>query len=158
MDEATLVTSNLEVMRFHRPVGAVLDLEVSQDVLLGDRPDVVVDGPQDPFRAFGRKMDFVVHVVVVELEVVEWYENRADFLGAPPYLGSEKADFVSLRSVRRDVSGGVDEKNGFSFHFRICLEDDGQFLCLGFCGRFELAEVLSRHVLADHDDDDLRVW
>ena len=43
VDETTFVASNLEMMRFDRPVAALLDFDVAQDVLLGDELDVGVD-------------------------------------------------------------------------------------------------------------------
>ena len=157
VDEATFVASNLEVVRLHRPVGAVLHFKIPQNVLLGDRLYMVVDGRQDPLSPFGGKMDVVVHVFAAEAEVVEADESRADFVGAPLYFRAKKASLVSLRSVRRGVGSGIDEEYGLAGRIRVRLEDGRQLVRLGFRSRFEMAEIIARHVLADHDDDDFRV-
>ena len=103
-------------------------------------------------------MDLVVHIVVAEIEVVQGYETRADFVSAPPHFRSKETNLIPLRSVRRDVGERIDEEDGFSVHLGVGLEDVGEFVRLGFRGRFELAEIVPRHVLSDHDDDNFRVW
>ena len=136
VNKATLVAPDLEVVRFYCAVGSVLDLEVAQDILLGDALNVVVDGREDSFCAFCRVMYLIVHVVISEIEVIKRYITRSDLVGTPPQLRSEEASLVAFRSVRREVNGGVDDEDGLVRHFGIGFEDFGQFLRLCLSGRF----------------------
>ena len=58
-------------------------------------------------------MNFVVPIVGIESEVIEWDERRSNRVGAPLHLRSEETPLVSLRSLGYDIDGGVDDKDGF---------------------------------------------
>ena len=80
--ETAPVAAYSEMVRLDRGVGPFLDLKVAQDVLVCGVFDFLVDGVEDPFCAFGREMDLIVHVLVSEVEVVERNVMRANLVGA----------------------------------------------------------------------------
>ena len=112
MGAATPVAAHLEMMRFDPAVRPILDLKIPEHIFLDRGLDVVVDGLEDAFCSFRGKMNFVVHVVGVEGEVVERNEGRYDRVGGSPHLRAEETHLVSFRSVGCSVDGGVDDEYG----------------------------------------------
>ena len=156
--EATFVASHLEVVRLDSAVRPVLDFEVPKDVLLSGAFDDVVDGGKDAFRSLRRIVDFVVHVVVFEVEVFERDVGGSDFLGASLHFRPDEARLVAFRSVRGSTDGGVDDVDGLFRGFRVRPEHFGQLVRLRLCSRFQKAEIFSGHILAGHDDDYFCIW